>query len=406
MSAQTAASGSAAAAAQQPLPSVLPVLKVTVVQARSVDVIWTYGNRDPRYLFSGLSYQLSRAEADALNFEVVYEGEEPMCVVGDLKPLTRYRFKLRIAFTSSLNSSAKDCWSKTYSEVEATTTGEYSNAGHVASVLVKVTAQITRAVIEADSAKVTALLNEYGKQLSMETRDKNGKTLLMVRRVYAVYRLGHQMLTAPLRQLACQSGSPEIVRMLLAGGASTTATTRSGKTALSIAVTFGSLKAAEVILQHDPEQVKLCDVGGSTPLMWAAENASANIRYGVQMLELLLQYGVDVNQEDPRGQTAFDRLCATSGNVKAAHALILAGARIIHQVDKKHPMTSLMIAALNGHKDLVRELMEKYGADPTVQSEHGGTAKSFAETAGHRAIVLMIEERLSIINDSLGQTQK
>nr|KAJ3419051.1 hypothetical protein HK105_007464 [Polyrhizophydium stewartii] len=93
-------------------------------------------------------------------------------------------------------------------------------------------------------------------------------------------------------------------------------------------------------------------------------------------------------------------------NVKAAHALILAGARIIHQVDKKHPMTSLMIAALNGHKDLVRELMEKYGADPTVQSEHGGTAKSFAETAGHRAIVLMIEERLSIINDSLGQTQK
>ncbi|KAI8925470.1 ankyrin repeat-containing domain protein [Entophlyctis helioformis] len=343
---------------QQPLPSVLPVLKVTTVQARSVDVIWTYGNRDPRYLFSGLSYQLSRAEAEALNFE----------------PTTKYRFKLRIAFTSTLNSGAKDCWSKTYSEVEASTTDE--------SVLVKVTAQLTRAVIEADSAKVGAILNEHGKQLSMETRDKNGKTLLM---------------------LACQSGSAEIVRMLLNAGASTSATTRSGKTALSIGVTYGSLRAAEALLQHDPELAKVCDVGGSTPLMWAAENASANLRYGVQMVELLLQYGVEVNQEDPRGQTAFDRLCATSGNVKAAQALILAGARIMHQVDKKHPMTSLMIAALNGHKDLVKELMEKCGADPTVQSEHGGTAKSFAETAGHRLIVNLIEERLHIINDSMAQ---
>eukprot|EP00842_Homolaphlyctis_polyrhiza_P003955 jgi/Hompol1/4560/HPOL_003701-RA len=107
---------------QQPLPSVLPVLKVTVCQARSVDIIWTYGNRDPRYLFSGLSYQLSRAEADALNFEVVYEGDEPMCVVSDMKPLTKYRFKLRIAFTSALTAGVKDCWSKTYSEVETTTT--------------------------------------------------------------------------------------------------------------------------------------------------------------------------------------------------------------------------------------------------------------------------------------------
>ncbi|EGF79899.1 hypothetical protein BATDEDRAFT_35226 [Batrachochytrium dendrobatidis JAM81] len=355
---------------QQPLPSVLPVLKVISTQARSADVVWTYGNRDPRYLFPGLTYQVSKAEANALNFEVAYEGEEPMFVLTDLKPLTKYKFKLRITFTKWLETGKKDIWSKTYSEAEASTTDE--------STVVKATAQLTRAIIEADVAKSTSILNEHGQQISMESRDKNGKTILM---------------------LACQSGSGEMVRLLLQRGASTHSTTRSGKTALSIAVTYGSIKAAEAILQHDPEQAKLADLGGSTPLMWAAENASTTVRHSVAILELLLQQGVDVNQEDPRGHTAFDRLCITSGNVRAAKALILAGARIVQEVDKKHPMTSLMSAALNGHLELVRELMEKYGSDPTVRSEHGGTAKSFAETNGHRAIVNMIEERLSITSE-------
>ena len=184
-------------------------------------------------------------------------------------------------------------------------------------------------------------------------------------------------------------------------GASTTATTRSGKTALSIAVTYGSLKAAEAILQHDPEQAKIPDLGGSTPLMWACENAGSNVRTGVQLVELLLKQGVDVNQEDPRGQTAFDRLLQTAnGNAKVAQLLLMAGARIIHQVDKKRPMTSLMVAALNGHKEIVKELLDKCNVDATVKTEHGTTARDFADTNGHTAIVDTIDERIKIIIDA------
>lgn len=45
------------------------------------------------------------------------------------------------------------------------------------------------------------------------------------------------------------------------------AATKSGKTALLFAVARGSLKAAEVILKHDKEQVKHVDLGLSVHLL-------------------------------------------------------------------------------------------------------------------------------------------
>jgi ankyrin repeat protein len=132
-----------------------------------------------------------------------------------------------------------------------------------------------------------------------------------------------------------------------------------------------------------------------TPLMWAAENA--NIRNGVAMVAMLIEYGSDVNQMDENGNTAFDRLCSTSGNVKAAELLIAAGARVINVIHKEigHTVTSLMTAALNGHKDLCRELMDKWGADPRVETEHGGNAKSFSEAQGHRMVSEMISAKIN-----------
>ncbi|KAH6572906.1 hypothetical protein BASA62_003180 [Batrachochytrium salamandrivorans] len=357
--------------AQILLPSLLPVLRVANVQARALDVAWTYASQDPRYLYPGLRYQLSKVDTDALNYRAVYEGEEPLCYVADLKPMTEYTFKLRIAFTNALAVGGEEIWSKDYSEVKVTTTDEH----HIQ----KATMQLIRAIVQADTGRITKLLSEYGKQISMEARDKQGKTLLMI---------------------ACQSNAFDIVRMLLVRGASTTATTQSGKSALTIAVTFNSLKSAEAILQQDPDQANVADAGGSTPLMWASENATINKQSGVHMVELLLRYSKNVNQEDFHGQTALDRLCSTSGNVKAAQYLILAGARIIHQVDKKHPMTSLMTAALNGHNELVKELIEECRSDPTIQSAHGATAKDFAQTSGHHTIVNLIEKRVHILSET------
>lgn len=61
------------------------------------------------------------------------------------------------------------------------------------------TATFLKAIGMGDLAKVTSILNEFGKDLSLETRDKSGKTLLMV---------------------AAQSGFDEICRLLILHGAS------------------------------------------------------------------------------------------------------------------------------------------------------------------------------------------
>lgn len=56
------------------VPTTFPVLKASSVEARSIDIAWTYGGRDPRHLFNNLTYQLSMTESEAMNFDVLYEG--------------------------------------------------------------------------------------------------------------------------------------------------------------------------------------------------------------------------------------------------------------------------------------------------------------------------------------------
>lgn len=172
------------------------------------------------------------------------------------------------------------------------------------------------------------------------------------------------------------------------------ATTKSGKTALSFSISQGCIKTAQVLLTHDPTQVSHVDLGMSSPLMWAAENA--NVRNGVAMVQLLVDAGSDINQMDENSRTAFDRLCISSGNMKAAEILIDNGARVINKIqkDKGFNVTSLMTCALNGHKDMCHELMDRWGADPAEETEHGGNAKNFSAAQGHKEITEMITEKL------------
>ncbi|KAJ1568818.1 hypothetical protein HK096_005224, partial [Nowakowskiella sp. JEL0078] len=97
--------------------------------------------------------------------------------------------------------------------------------------------------------------------------------------------------------------------------------------------------------------------------------------------------------EDSAGQTALERLCYSTGNVKAFKFLVSYGAKIINHVDKKHAKTTLMIAAIYGHKDLVRELLDSHDVDITVQTEYGYNAEHFASAGGHISIVDLLRAK-------------
>lgn len=66
---------------------------------------------------------------------------------------------------------------------------------------------LLRAVAESDYARVQATFVEYGKQIPADSRDKSGRTLLMI---------------------ACQTGSVDIMKCLFENGADCRATTGAG----------------------------------------------------------------------------------------------------------------------------------------------------------------------------------
>ena len=56
-------------------------------------------------------------------------------------------------------------------------------------------------------------------------------------------------------------------------------------------------------------------------------------------------------------------------------------------------MNQLMMAALNGHLELCKLLMDTHGLDPTIRTEHDGLAHLFAENAGHSKTAALVKKR-------------
>ena len=210
--------------------TLMPTLKITSLSARSIDLAWLHPPKVKKELLLDLYYQISKAEVDNLTYEVVYEGKERICPITELKPLTKYTFKLRMGRMET--ETGQIIWSREFTEFETTTSDE--------SVLSKASGRLLKAVSERDYELALELIKEHKGKLSMEARDKYGKTLLMI---------------------ACQIGIPETIQLLLENGADPVATTRSEKTALTFAVTYGHLRAAEMILKKNPDLINYTDMG-------------------------------------------------------------------------------------------------------------------------------------------------
>ncbi|KAJ3397482.1 hypothetical protein HDV05_002925, partial [Chytridiales sp. JEL 0842] len=291
-------------------------------------------------------------------------------MVENLKPETYYVFKLRVW------DDSEGEFSKSYKEVSTITNDE--------GYLRKETLQLFRAVAENNVPVVESILNSHGRQIGIESRDKNGRTPLMI---------------------ACQKGGALMVNLLLSHSADPHATTPSHKTPLHIAVSAGNLQAIQTLLNSDPSIINIPDHGGSTPLIWACENANAN-KYGYEVVQELIERGANIKWEDANGLTCLERLCMTSGNAKVARLLLENGSRLVDRIDKNHShsngkvgggLTTLMLAALNGKKDLVIELVEGWKADVYAKTEHGQTAFSMAEGAGHGFVAEYLQKKMKYV---------
>lgn len=157
---------------------------------------------------------------------------------------------------------------------------------------------------------------------------------------------------------AVESGDLQQVRRVLTGGAIVNARTRSGLTALSIAIIRGYEDIALLLIEKGASLDARDRSGdrenrhpGNSPVHYAAI-------YGrTRVLQAMLDKGVSPNLRDRNGRTL------------------------------------LMMAAENGHLETVKMLLQR-GADPKARSALGDTALDAAKKSGNAEIVRLIEERL------------
>ena len=128
------------------------------------------------------------------------------------------------------------------------------------------------------------------------------------------------------------------------------------------------------IYSYNLEQAKLCiKLGADMNVISKTSAFTFAIEYGQKdMVELLINGGVDVNAKSGKDDDSLLRTATKHWQKDIAELLIKAGADV--DAKNKYGRTALRAAAVLGHKDIV-ELLIKAGADVNAKaSDDGWTA--------------------------------
>ncbi|KAM7344632.1 ankyrin repeat-rich membrane spanning isoform 5-T5 [Cochliomyia hominivorax] len=256
-----------------------------------------------------------------------------------------------------------------------------------------------------DLSSLRAILDS--RHLSVDDRDENGTTVLMV---------------------VASRGLTPFVREFLARGADVQAEDNDNWTALLCASKMGHYDIVQLLLDHGAD-LEHRDMGGWTALMWAAYrghtelvrflldkgadvNVHGNYHLGPllwaagrgfkEIVEMLVSRGAKVNVGDKYGTTALVWACR-KGNVEIVDTLLKAGANV--DTAGMYSWTPLLVAVSGGHTDCVISLLEK---KPNVNAldKDGMTALSIASREGYQEIAAALIAAGAYINiqDRAGDT--
>jgi len=175
--------------------------------------------------------------------------------------------------------------------------------------------------------------------------------------------------------------SREMVEYLIEIGADIEARSDGQWTPLHSQAYGGHKDGVELLLEHGAD-IEAKHAYGITPLL-------NSIRWNrVEAAKLLVKKGANVDATDTLGRTSLI-LSATKGYLELAKIFLESDADIRIK-DKNYKRTALHFAALNGHLNIVAELLKK-GADANEKDAAGKTPLDYANAYGHEKVAKLLK---------------
>uniref|UniRef100_A0A0G4I4Q6 Uncharacterized protein n=1 Tax=Chromera velia CCMP2878 TaxID=1169474 RepID=A0A0G4I4Q6_9ALVE len=256
------------------------------------------------------------------------------------------------------------------------------------------------AATKGDRQKVKKIIEDKKTELSLDMRDEDGYTALMLASVNGHTDTVRLLVDAKANVdtlvevtdcfkppgdqstaliLASEKGHTEIVGLLLAAQANVDTQKYNGDTALMAAVFNGHTDIVQLLIDADAN-ADIQNIVGSTALTLALEFSHGRMH----LVRLLVEDAkANVNIQSPDGKTALMR-AVLSGNTTLVEYFLVFKAQV--DIPDRNGRTPLMAAAAYGNI-LVVELLLSQGADLSLKDSRGYTARAVAEEAGNIEVV-------------------
>jgi ankyrin repeat protein len=182
--------------------------------------------------------------------------------------------------------------------------------------------------------------------------------------------------TTPLMR-AVHGRIPDIARLLIDASADVRKANYYGVTPLYIAARAGDARATRMLLAAGADANAALPAAGETVLMTAAKTGN------VDVVRALLTGGVEgVSLAELGEARAAARVAEAAGYSAQTNPAIATNYADVNARERWYGRTALMVAAAEGHADVV-ELLIEAGSDLNLVDEEGSSALSLARSYGN-----------------------